>query len=157
MKRSVILILLSSLLYSLSFCKKEEKPVLETEKPLFEKVLSENDKIIQFLLTTESVSPDVSGLISSLNSLGEAKGGLESSTLEMKNVLEGAKSSDVRISFEAYSKFSEVLASTMKIHGLQSGRNRFYCPMVKKTWVFSGMKILNPYAPDMRDCGDLIP
>ncbi|PJZ50345.1 LIC13259/LIC11441 family protein [Leptospira saintgironsiae] len=157
MKRSVILIILSSLLYSLSFCKKEEKPLLEAEKPLFEKVLSENDKTIQFLLTTESVSPDVSGLISSLNSLKEAKGGLESSALEMKNVLEEAKSPDVRISFEAYSKFSEILASTMKVRGLQSGRNRFYCPMVKKTWVFAGMKILNPYAPDMRDCGDLIP
>ncbi|TGL60880.1 LIC13259/LIC11441 family protein [Leptospira sarikeiensis] len=157
MKRSAILLLLPAFITILYCGKKELKPITESEKPLFEKVLSENDKIVQVLLTTENISPNVTELISSLNSLESAKGGLETSASEMKTVLEEAKSSDIKVSFEAYSKFSEILAETMKVRSLQSGRNRFYCPMVKKTWVYSGMRIFNPYAPDMRDCGDLIP
>ncbi len=156
MKHFAIMIL--SLLFFIIACgKKEIKPVSDTEKPLFETVLDENDKIVKGLLTTEDISPDVKNLIAAIEALQAAKGGLEEAALEMKKNLEAVDSKNANISFGAYSKFSETLASTMKTAGLQSGRNRFYCPMVKKTWVFAGGKIQNPYAPDMRDCGDMMP
>ncbi|WP_246052610.1 LIC13259/LIC11441 family protein [Leptospira semungkisensis] len=149
--------LILTILISISCGKKEQKPLTEAEKPLFETVLAENDKVVKSLLTTEEVSPNISALLVSVDTLAAAKGGLESTAQEMKTALETAKSPDVKVSFVGFSKFSEILAETMKANGLQSGRNRFYCPMVKKTWVLSGQRIENPYAPDMRDCGDLIP
>ncbi|TGK02957.1 hypothetical protein EHQ53_05690 [Leptospira langatensis] len=154
-QRKIILIL--TILLSIAYCKKEQKPVTEAEKPLFESVLSENDKVVKSLLTTEEVSPNISALLASVEALQAAKGGLEPAAQEMRTALETAKSPDAKVSFVGLSKFSELLADTMKANGLQSGRNRFYCPMVKKTWVFSGQRIENPYAADMRDCGDLIP
>lgn len=32
----------------------------------------------------------------------------------------------------------------------------FYCPMVRKSWVAEGTQVRNPYAADMRSCGDLV-
>lgn len=137
--------------------KKENKPLLENEKALFESVLVENDKIVKSLLTTEEVAPDIKALSTALTALESAKGGLEEAAIQMKKDLATTENSDAETAFKAYSKFSESLAIVMKERGLQSGRNRFYCPMVKKTWVLAGQKIQNPYAPDMRECGDLIP
>lgn len=152
---SILAILIFTFLISCG--KKEAKPLTESEKPLFESVLAENDKIVQNLLTTEDVAPDTKALLAAIQALESAKGGLEEVAVEMKNSLGTANSADIQSAFGAYSKFSEILASAMKEKGLQSGRNRFYCPMVKKTWVLVGQKIQNPYAPDMRDCGDIIP
>ncbi|EPG74099.1 PF11827 family protein [Leptospira fainei serovar Hurstbridge str. BUT 6] len=137
--------------------KKEVKPILESEKPLFEALIEQNETIVEGLLKSENQAPDIKELEKALDILIKANGGLAESAIEMKKALTDHKTSDVEGAFLAYSAFSEILATTMKARGLDYGRNRFYCPMVKKTWVASGKKIRNPYAPEMRDCGDLIP
>ncbi|PNV72614.1 LIC13259/LIC11441 family protein [Leptospira inadai] len=137
--------------------KKEVKPILETEKPLFEALIERNEAVVDGLLKSENQAPNVKELEKALDALISANGGLAESAIEMKKALTDPKTSDLEGSFLAYSSFSEILATTMKARGLDYGRNRFYCPMVKKTWVASGKKIRNPYAPEMRDCGDLIP
>ncbi|TGK11549.1 DUF3347 domain-containing protein [Leptospira fletcheri] len=137
--------------------KKELKPVTDAEKPLFETVLQKNQEVIDGLLKTENRAPDTQELEKALDSLASANGGLSETAAELKKALKEVEAPDLEGSLIAYSKFSDLLASTMKGRGLENGRNRFYCPMVKKTWVASGSKIRNPYAPDMRDCGDIVP
>lgn len=74
----------------------------------------------------------------------------------MQNSLKDKETQDVEKFFQAYSSFSENLAESLKLAGGTGVFNRFYCPMVNKTWVSQGTKIQNPYAPEMRDCGDLV-
>jgi hypothetical protein len=56
---------------------------------------------------------------------------------------------------ETLSKVSENTASLAQMSQI-SGYNKFYCPMVNKYWVSKGEKIENPYAAEMRDCGEIV-
>ncbi|AXR59823.1 LIC13259/LIC11441 family protein [Leptospira mayottensis] len=150
-----ILILLISILTFLSSCKKN-LPITESEKDILQQILVENESIHSFLMKEEGKIPDTSKLISRIKELISLNGGLKSSAEKMKNFLEDKDTKDIEKFFQAYSSFSESLADSLKLAGGAGVFNRFYCPMVNKTWVSHGTKIQNPYAPEMRDCGDLV-
>lgn len=95
-------------------------------------------------------------MISHINALISLNGGLKSSAEKMKNFLQDKDTKDIEKFFQAYSSFSENLADSLRLAGGTGVFNRFYCPMINKTWVSHGTKIQNPYAPEMRDCGDLV-
>ncbi|PJZ70011.1 hypothetical protein CH373_13225 [Leptospira perolatii] len=135
----------------------KEKPLSETEIPIFQAILKENDNVVEALLRSENLVPDTSKLLSLIDSFAAINGNGQKKALEMKEIIQKIDKSNLQTSFENLSKFSEILAATMKTNQLSGGHNQFYCPMVRKTWVLSGKKIRNPYAPEMRDCGELIP
>ena len=58
--------------------------------------------------------------------------------------------------FESLSSFSETFTDILKVNNIQTEYNKFYCPMVSKYWVAKGDVIQNPYASDMRECGELV-
>lgn len=151
-----ILILLISILALLSFCQKTPLVITESEKDVLQQILVENESIHSFLMKEEGKIPDTSKLISHINALISLNGGLKSSAEKMKNFLQDKDTKDIEKFFQAYSSFSENLADSLKLAGGTGVFNRFYCPMINKTWVSHGTKIQNPYAPEMRDCGDLV-
>ncbi|MDF3818451.1 hypothetical protein P3G55_00990 [Leptospira sp. 96542] len=63
---------------------------------------------------------------------------------------------DLEQSFEPLSEIEIILNEMRKLVPNQSDYYQFYCPMVEKYWVMKGRTVKNPYAPEMRDCGDLI-
>ncbi|TGK81668.1 DUF3347 domain-containing protein [Leptospira noumeaensis] len=67
-----------------------------------------------------------------------------------------AAGSDLETSYEKISKIQEILIQIKTEVPNQSRYNRFYCPMVDKSWVMTGKEVKNPYAPEMRDCGELL-
>ncbi|EMF79574.1 PF11827 family protein [Leptospira weilii serovar Topaz str. LT2116] len=151
-----ILILLISTLIFLSFCKKTPPVITESEKDILQQILVENESIHSFLMKEEGKIPDTSKLISHIKELISLNGGLKSSAERMENFLQNKDTKDIEKFFQAYSSFSENLADSLKLAGGAGVFNRFYCPMVNKTWVSHGTKIQNPYSPEMRDCGDLV-
>ncbi|EKR66669.1 MULTISPECIES: DUF3347 domain-containing protein [Leptospira] len=151
-----ILILLISILIFLFSCKKAPPVITESEKDILQQILIENESIHSFLMKEEGKIPDTSKLISRIKELISLNGGLKSSAEKMENFLQNKDTKDIEKFFQAYSSFSENLADSLKLAGGAGVFNRFYCPMVNKTWVSYGTKIQNPYAPEMRDCGDLV-
>ncbi|MBE8355714.1 DUF3347 domain-containing protein, partial [Leptospira interrogans serovar Pomona] len=123
---------------------------------VLQQILVENESIHSFLMKEEGKIPDTSKLISHINALISLNGGLKSSAEKMKNFLQDKDTKDIEKFFQAYSSFSENLADSLRLAGGTGVFNRFYCPMINKTWVSHGTKIQNPYAPEMRDCGDLV-
>ncbi|TGK28192.1 DUF3347 domain-containing protein [Leptospira gomenensis] len=141
----------------LSACSKSSLPISEREKDALQRILVENQTIHAFLMKEENKIPNLEPLRSELASLTSLNGGLKSQAETMANSLPSRENKDLEKFFQAYSSFSETLADSVKLAGGNGVFNRFYCPMVKKTWVSQGIKIENPYAPEMRDCGDLVP
>ncbi|GBF51527.1 hypothetical protein LPTSP4_30650 [Leptospira ryugenii] len=58
--------------------------------------------------------------------------------------------------YQKLSDFSLKLLELKKISQYQGKYNKFYCPMVDKYWVSQDTVVRNPYAEDMRDCGELL-
>ncbi|MBM9577529.1 DUF3347 domain-containing protein [Leptospira sp. 201903070] len=147
----------AGILVLLTFCVKQRAPITEPEKDALQSILIENESIHNFLMKEEEKIPDVSKLETNVQALIQLNGGLKNEAEKMLHSLRKKDSKDVEKFFEAYSSFSETLAESVKLAGGNGVFNKFYCPMVKKTWVKQGTQIQNPYAPEMRDCGDLVP
>jgi len=130
----------------------------DSSKKAVRSLLGENQKVHSFLLSHENQLPDIKGLLSVLNSSrDEIKNPeIRSIFLEMNAALSKIGPKNKESFFQSYSNFSVILAGVVKKAGLATEYNKFYCPMVRKTWVASGEEIQNPYAPEMRDCGDLV-
>jgi len=79
--------------------------------------------------------------------------GLQEVSKEAK-LLFGAELESVEIVYEKAAKFSELLAPLIHRSQDLSSYGVFYCPMVDKRWIDKGNAIRNPYAPNMRDCGE---
>ncbi|TGN00681.1 LIC13259/LIC11441 family protein [Leptospira yasudae] len=152
-----ILILSVGILAFLSVCKKPQPVITEPEKDALQQILVENETIHGFLMKEENKIPNTEKLVARILDLIALNGGLKDSAEKMANSLKSNDSKDVEKFFQAYSSFSENLAESLKLAGGTGVFNKFYCPMVNKTWVSHGTKIENPYAPEMRDCGDLVP
>ncbi|EMJ95239.1 PF11827 family protein [Leptospira kirschneri str. JB] len=150
------LILAIGILIFFSSCKKPDPVVTKQEKDILQQILMENESIHKFLMKEEEKIPDTSQLMARVAELISLNGGLKSPAEKMQNSLKDKETQDVEKFFQAYSSFSESLAESLKLAGGTGVFNRFYCPMVNKTWVSQGTKIQNPYAPEMRDCGDLV-
>lgn len=58
---------------------------------------------------------------------------------------------------KAYHIFSTALVHVLKTYDIPGPYNAYYCPMVKKNWIQNSnvlAKTQNPYAPEMKMCGD---
>ncbi|MDI7210767.1 LIC13259/LIC11441 family protein [Leptospira santarosai] len=151
-----ISILSISILIFLSSCKQAPPAITESEKDILQQILAENESIHSFLMKEEGKIPDTNKLIVRVRELISLNGGLKDTAEKMESSLQNKDSKDIEKFFQTYSSFSENLADSLKLAGGTGIFNRFYCPMVNKTWVSHGIKIQNPYAPEMRECGDLV-
>ncbi|MEM7184365.1 MAG: hypothetical protein AAF518_25935 [Spirochaetota bacterium] len=133
----------------------EVAPTLKSKLVL---VLEENQKIHELLMNESGGIPDVTSL---RKRLSEAKIEVKQEELQlllqkMQKNLEKIDTQDKKKFFTTYSDFSVSLANLNAMTNLNAGFHKFHCPMVAKYWVAKGKKIQNPYAPEMRECGELI-
>lgn len=149
MKRFIFILLL--LLFS--DCKKNLPDTIQ--KSLFA-VLSENQLIQEKLLKNEN--PELSTLKKSLKlSMEEAKSvpELQAQLTKLSEDLSDQKL-NTEETYTQLSKFSEGFSKILLANDIKSDYNPFYCPMVSKYWIGKGVEVQNPYAADMRDCGELV-
>ena len=123
------------------------------------KILYESQKVHEVLLSNADVIPETTSLLDSIKeakSLSDKNKDIKSQLDKMESTLSKINSKDKEAFFESLSSFSETLTDILKANQIQTDYNKFYCPMVAKYWVAKGEEIQNPYAPDMRECGELV-
>ncbi len=123
------------------------------------KILSENQKVHEVLLSKSDVIPDTQQLLASVKeakSQAEKNEDIKKQLDKIESNLTNINSKDKEAFFESLSSFSETLTDILKANQIQTEYNKFYCPMVAKYWVAKGEVIQNPYAPEMRECGELV-
>ncbi len=140
-------------------CKGSEKSAAsENSNQAFAVILQENDKVIEAIIKEPEKIPDLTTLIGSIES-GKSiviEDGLKRALEEEGRILQDAKTMEKEAFYESVSRFSEHLYTAMNTGGVNvEGYNRFYCPMVSKYWMAKGTDINNPFAPEMRDCGEI--
>ncbi|MCC6274995.1 MAG: DUF3347 domain-containing protein [Leptospiraceae bacterium] len=122
-------------------------------------ILEANQAVNNSLLADDKNLPNLANLAKVIaSSKAEAKNievktSLDTLEKSIKNIGATPKKDDF---FKEFSAFSEELAVIAKKFKVDSAYNRFFCPMVSKTWVAKGTQIKNPYAADMRDCGEIV-
>lgn len=140
-----------------SFCKKTQTIVSKEEMESIEIIFQENQKVLDFLLNNENQLPSISVLKDSIFTAkllvknSEVNSILEQLEASLKEYNEGEKEK----SFLALSRFSEELDRLAVLLNLKD-YHKFFCPMVSKYWVAKGESIHNPYASEMRECGELV-
>lgn len=123
------------------------------------KILSENQKVHEQLIQSETVIPDTNALLASIReakSLTSQNKNLASELEKLEAILNAINPKDREAFFGSISSFSEGLTDILKVNHLQTDYNKFYCPMVSKYWIAKGKEIQNPYAPEMRECGEIV-
>ncbi len=123
------------------------------------KILTENQKIHTVLLANTDSIPDTTPVLNAVKeakSLSEKNEDIKKQLDKMESVLTNINSKDKEAFFESLSSFSETLTDILKANQIKTEYNKFYCPMVAKYWIAKGEEIQNPYAPDMRECGELV-
>ena len=146
----------------LVFCSKppaKSPAVIEldvTAKERFSLILEENQKFLSEIITSEEL-PSIVKLLSRIEATKKVakEPNVVSALDEMDALLRNANPEDKESYFQSVSKFSEVLAKVNATYQMNNRYNQFFCPMVSKYWVSEGQKINNPYAADMRNCGEL--
>ncbi|MDZ4724960.1 MAG: hypothetical protein SH817_02300 [Leptospira sp.] len=151
----VFSLLLSISLFFLGSCGKKIQPITDEELALISKIFIENQKVHEDLLGDP---PKISTLLlkQSIDELLKSK---NDRILEWHKKLSVALPKETKVlddSFEGLSKFAIVLTEIKKEVNLPENYQQFYCPMVDKYWVSKDQTIRNPYAPEMRDCGEII-
>jgi hypothetical protein len=137
-------------------CGGASEPLKDQDIRMIQSVIEENQKIQEFLIQTENGMPSLQGLESSIFTLeSSTHPKLSKLAQKMKIKIQAIHGKDKESDFQNFSDFSEILVELTK-EMESSGVYKFYCPMVKKTWVSKGKAVHNPYAPEMRECGDLI-
>ena len=151
------------LLPILFFCKETAQEPKSLAKPevisAYESILAENQTVHDKMISEPDTLPDLDSLIASLESAGKIVEdlGLKKSLEEEIRILKDVKGKDQESFFAGISRFTEHLDTSMKTGGVKvAGYNKFFCPMVTKYWFSKGEEISNPYAKDMRDCGEMI-
>ena len=123
------------------------------------KILSENQKVHEVLLSKTDVIPDTKQLLAAVLEAKSQTGKNEEIKKQLdkiESILSNINSNDKEAFFESLSSFSEALTDILKANQIQTEYNKFYCPMVAKYWVAKGEAVQNPYAPEMRECGELV-
>ncbi len=139
-------------------CGSKEQVPTELSIQAFTQVLQENDKVIESIIKDGESVPDLTAL---LNAVEKGKSiviedGLKRALEEESRILQDASKKGKDEFYEAYSRFAEHISVSMSTGGIQLAEyNRFYCPMVSKYWLARGTDIRNPFAPEMRDCGEI--
>lgn len=119
-------------------------------------ILSENE-IIQSDLLSEKI-PNLDSLKSKVKSSLEITKDIPELNAKL-NKLNSILLKSISVKEEVYlvlSEFSEALGDILISNNIKTEHNKFYCPMVSKYWIAKGTEVKNPYAPEMRDCGELI-
>lgn len=140
-----------------SFCKQTKIQLTSEELKSIHAIFNENQKIYEFLLNNETQLPSIHSLQSTLE---KAKSTSHNSELiqiisNLQNTLIPYNQTDREKAFLALSNFANELDKLAVFADLKE-YHKFFCPMVSKYWVAKGELIQNPYAPDMRECGDLV-
>jgi glutaredoxin 2 len=123
------------------------------------KILVENQKVHEVLLAKADTIPDTKAILDSVKearSFSEKNEDIKKQLEKMESILTNINSKDKEAFFESLSSFSETLTDILKANQIKTEYNKFYCPMVAKYWVAKGEEIQNPYAPEMRECGELV-
>ncbi|MCX7997432.1 MAG: hypothetical protein N3A69_00585 [Leptospiraceae bacterium] len=145
------------LLLGFSFCKKAQTMLSKEEMESIEIIFQENQKVIDFLLNNENLLPSISTLKDSISKAKLlVKNADVNSTLEkLEASLQEYNENEKEKSFLSLSRFSEELDKLAVLLNLKD-YHKFFCPMVSKYWVAKGESIHNPYASEMRECGELV-
>jgi len=139
-----------------SSCSEQNEPITAEDREVIAKIVEENDKIYQFLLQTDSGMPELTGILSEIQTLESSSSQRISKTAKSLRIfLTSIHRNDRESDFQKYSEFS--LALFPLVRGAEIPNTyKFYCPMTKKYWIARTKTVRNPYSPDMRSCGDLI-
>lgn len=136
-------------------CKEAVVPFDPNHEKMVESLLLENQSILEVFLN-ENPKPDwkdFSNVVQTLITSNHPK--LKSWGEAIKVQIPNSET-DLDTSYEKISKIQEILIQIKAEVPNQSKYNRFYCPMVDKSWLMTGKEVKNPYAPEMRDCGELM-
>ncbi|TGM44779.1 DUF3347 domain-containing protein [Leptospira levettii] len=136
-------------------CKEEVVPFSPNHEKLVETVFAKNQTILEEFLkeNPKPVWKEFSESVQSLDTSGHPK--LKSWADQILTNIP-SNESDLESSYEKISKIQEILIQIKAEVPNQLKYNRFYCPMVDKSWLMTGKEVKNPYAPEMRDCGELM-
>ncbi|MCU0824484.1 MAG: hypothetical protein MUF77_07555 [Leptospira sp.] len=152
----IAVIFLSIFIFFGNSCKKDIPEFSEKDQELVSAYLMENQKIMEEMLKDK---PQIRW--DQFRELNQKFVVSEHSKIaewgQKISVLIPKESTNLEESFESISKIQEILSEIRVLVPGQSAFNKFYCPMVDKYWVMKGRQIQNPYAPEMRDCGEIIP
>jgi len=140
---------------SFCFCGKEAKPLLPAELQNLGTLLQETQKVHESLLQSESI-PDLTALLGTLAKL-ESSGHPDLQALFLTKSNLESPSPNLDAFYEKWADYSEKAKSVLPLASESGTYSVFYCPMVKKTWIAQGKAVQNPYAPEMRDCGERLP
>lgn len=136
-------------------CKEEVVPFNNAHENLVAKLLSENQILLEEYLKDDP-KPNWKVFSESLDALKAGGHPKLKAWAETLSPLLPPNGTDLETSYEKISKIQEILVQIKTEVPNQSKYNRFYCPMVDKSWLMTGREVKNPYAPEMRDCGELI-
>lgn len=157
LKVILTIIIICNLFIFYSCGTKESEPAPATQEA-FRKVLVENEKVVKLILEDSEKIPDTKSLIDSMVSAQSivVEDGLKRALEEEIRILQDASKLDKEGFYGSFSRYTEHMTASMKTGGIKlSEYNRFYCPMVKKYWIAKGTEVENPFAPEMRDCGEV--
>lgn len=152
-----IFVLIVSVLFILGSCKKAKVELSSQELISIQTVFEQNQEIQNFLLQNESSIPSIEPL---QNSILQAKTKVQNSEVQkllvaLEIALQNYSTNDKEKAFNSLSRFSEELDKLAILVNLRE-YHKFFCPMVSKYWVSKGEAIHNPYAPEMRECGEMV-
>ena len=128
--------------------------LMANDENLFSEILTQNQKINEFMLKSKKEIPDVKALDSALDEYIKSGKKNKSKVEELRGFIQ-KPSSNFEEFKNNYSEFSRGLSKIMKQYKVSKNHNRFFCPMTKGHWVSEGKKVNNPYSPKMRNCGSL--
>ncbi|MCB1160823.1 MAG: DUF3347 domain-containing protein, partial [Leptospiraceae bacterium] len=149
---------LFSFFYQCEKPNREVKVLSQDSRTTLLQIFTENEKVNEQLFKSDTILPDVSSI---LEIVTEAKNKVKEPGVlaylgKMEENLKGLDNTKREEYLKSFSDFSINLAELNKMYGVASDYNRFFCPMVMKTWVKKGKEIKNPYASDMRNCGEIV-
>lgn len=136
-------------------CKEVVVPFDSNHEKMVESLFSNNQSILEVYLQ-ENPKPDWKDFSNSVLALVTSNHPKLKSWGEAIQSQIPTKETDLDSSYEKISKIQEILIQIKAEVPNQSKYNRFYCPMVDKSWLMTGKEVKNPYAPEMRDCGELM-
>lgn len=107
-------------------------------------------------MQTENGLPSLQGLEAAVFALESSRNGKVANLAQkMKVSIQKVNGQNKEEDFQNFSDYSDSLAQILNMMD-GAGAYKFHCPMVKKSWIAKGKDVKNPYAPEMRTCGDLI-
>ncbi|XDD42588.1 hypothetical protein AB3N58_15060 [Leptospira sp. WS60.C2] len=136
-------------------CKEEVVPFGPNHEKLVETLFSKNQSILEEFLK-DNPKPDWKEFSESVKSLVSSDHPKLKTWGEQITSQIPSNVTDLESSYEKISKIQEILIQMKSEVPNQLKYNRFYCPMVDKSWLMTGKEVKNPYAPEMRDCGELM-